>query len=156
MELTAITYDNNKKLNFKVSDDPVRPELDLEFRLSPGRTVYALTEDGEYKAAICLAYCNDVPTTVKELDKLSQATINGTHSSIAVAYTVWSKTPRAGRKIIMDLIEIIKKEGKASTSYLQRKLQIGYNRAARIIDQMEESKIISPANHAGKREILPF
>ena len=110
MELTVITYDNNKKLNFKVSDDPVRPELDLEFRLSPGRTVYALTEDGEYKAAICLAYCNDVPTTVKELDKLSQATINGTHGSIAVAYTVWSKKPRAGRKIIMDLIEIIKKD----------------------------------------------
>ena len=110
MELTAITYDNNKKLNFKVSDDPVRPELDLDFRLSPGRTVYALTEDGEYKAAICLAYCNDVPTTVKELDKLSQATINGTHSSIAVAYTVWSKKPRAGRKIITDLMEIIKKD----------------------------------------------
>jgi|TARA_R110002126_G_C10149275_1_gene471499 hypothetical protein len=110
MELTVITYDNNKKLNFKVSDDPVRPELDLEFRLSPGRTVYALTEDGEYKAAICLAYCNDVPTTVKELDKLSQATINGTHSSIAVAYTVWSKKPRAGRKIITDLMEIIKKD----------------------------------------------
>ena len=110
MELTAITYDNNKKLNFKVSDDPVRPELDLEFRLSPGRTVYALTEDGEYKAAICIAYCNDVPTTVKELDKLSQATINGTHSSIAVAYTVWSKKPRAGRKIITDLMEIIKKD----------------------------------------------
>ena len=110
MELTAITYDNNKKLNFKVSDDPVRPELDLEFRLRNGRTVYALTEDGEYKAAICLAYCNDVPTTVKELDKLSQATINGTHSSIAVAYTVWSKKPRAGRKIITDLMEIIKKD----------------------------------------------
>ena len=110
MELTVITYDNNKKLNFKVSDDPVRPELDLNFRLSPGRTVYALTEDGEYKAAICLAYCNDVPTTVKELDKLSQATINGTHSSIAVAYTVWSKKPRAGRKIITDLMEIIKKD----------------------------------------------
>jgi len=110
MELTVITYDNNKKLNFKVSDDPVRPELDLNFRLSPGRTVYALTEDGEYKAAICLAYCNDVPTTVKELDKLSQATNNGTHSSIAVAYTVWSKKPRAGRKIITDLMEIIKKD----------------------------------------------
>jgi hypothetical protein len=110
MELTVITYDNNKKLNFKVSDDPVRPELDLEFRLRNGRTVYALTEDGEYKAAICIAYCNDVPTTVKELDKLSQATINGTHSSIAVAYTVWSKKPRAGRKIITDLMEIIKKD----------------------------------------------
>ena len=50
-------------------------------------------------------------------------------------------------------VEIIKIEGKASTSFLQRKLGIGYNRAARIIDQMEEEKIISPANHVGKREI---
>jgi DNA segregation ATPase FtsK/SpoIIIE, S-DNA-T family len=50
-------------------------------------------------------------------------------------------------------VEIIKGEGKASTSFLQRKLGIGYNRAARIIDQMEEEKIISPANHVGKREI---
>ena len=51
-------------------------------------------------------------------------------------------------------VEIIKTEGKASTSFLQRKLGIGYNRAARIIDQMEEEKIISPANHVGKREIF--
>ncbi len=50
-------------------------------------------------------------------------------------------------------IDIIKKEGKASTSLLQRKLQIGYNRAARIIDQLEESEYISGANHVGKREI---
>ena len=52
-------------------------------------------------------------------------------------------------------VALIKGEGKASTSFLQRKLQIGYNRAARIIDQMEEAKIISPANHTGKREIYP-
>ena len=50
-------------------------------------------------------------------------------------------------------IEIIKKEGKASTSLLQRKLQIGYNRAARIMDQLEENDYISAANHVGKREI---
>ena len=43
--------------------------------------------------------------------------------------------------------------GKASTSFLQRKLQIGYNRAARIIDMMEE-KVVSKANHVGKREVL--
>jgi len=52
-------------------------------------------------------------------------------------------------------VTLIKAEGKASTSFLQRKLQIGYNRAARIIDQMEEAKIISPANHTGKREVYP-
>jgi len=51
-------------------------------------------------------------------------------------------------------IEIIKAEGKASTSFLQRKLQIGYNRAARIIDMMEEKGIVSKANHVGKREVL--
>ncbi len=54
-----------------------------------------------------------------------------------------------------EAVRLIKMEGKVSTSYLQRKLLIGYNRAARIVDQMEEAKIISPANHAGKRDILP-
>ena len=51
-------------------------------------------------------------------------------------------------------LEIIKSEGKASTSFLQRKLQIGYNRAARIIDMMEDKGIVSKANHVGKREVL--
>ena len=51
-------------------------------------------------------------------------------------------------------LEIIKTEGKASTSFLQRKLQIGYNRAARIIDMMEERSVVSKANHVGKREVL--
>ncbi len=51
-------------------------------------------------------------------------------------------------------LEIIKSEGKASTSFLQRKLQIGYNRAARIIDMMESEGIVSKANHVGKREVL--
>ncbi len=55
--------------------------------------------------------------------------------------------------LFTECIEIIKKEGKASTSLLQRKLQIGYNRAARIIDQLEEHGYISSANHVGKREI---
>ncbi len=51
-------------------------------------------------------------------------------------------------------IEIIRSEGKASTSFLQRKLQIGYNRAARIIDMMEAEGIVSKANHVGKRDVL--
>ena len=51
-------------------------------------------------------------------------------------------------------LEIIKSEGKASTSFLQRKLQIGYNRAARIIDMMEAEGIVSKANHVGKRDVL--
>ena len=51
-------------------------------------------------------------------------------------------------------VEIIRSEGKASTSFLQRKLQIGYNRAARIIDMMETDGIVSKANHVGKRDVL--
>ena len=51
-------------------------------------------------------------------------------------------------------LEIIRSEGKASTSFLQRKLQIGYNRAARIIDMMETDGIVSKANHVGKRDVL--
>ena len=51
-------------------------------------------------------------------------------------------------------LEIVKSEGKASTSFLQRKLQIGYNRAARIMDMMEAEGIVSKANHVGKRDVL--
>ena len=51
-------------------------------------------------------------------------------------------------------LELVKSEKKASTSFLQRKLQIGYNRAARIIDMMEANGEVSKANHVGKREIL--
>ena len=51
-------------------------------------------------------------------------------------------------------LDIVKTERKASTSFLQRKLQIGYNRAARIIDQMEVNGEVSKANHVGKREVL--
>ena len=51
-------------------------------------------------------------------------------------------------------LEIVKSEGKASTSFLQRKLQIGYNRAARIIDMMEDEGVVSKANHVGKRDVL--
>ena len=51
-------------------------------------------------------------------------------------------------------LDIVRSEGKASTSFLQRKLQIGYNRAARIIDMMEVNGIVSKANHVGKRDLL--
>ena len=57
-------------------------------------------------------------------------------------------------ELFQQCLDIISKEGKASTSLLQRKLQIGYNRAARIIDQLEDSGFISPANHVGKREVF--
>ena len=57
-------------------------------------------------------------------------------------------------ELYQQALEIIRSEGKASTSFLQRKLQIGYNRAARIIDMMEVDGIVSKANHVGKRDVL--
>ncbi|WP_440672362.1 DNA translocase FtsK [Candidatus Pelagibacter sp. HIMB1715] len=57
-------------------------------------------------------------------------------------------------ELYQQAVEIIRSEGKASTSFLQRKLQIGYNRAARIIDMMETDGIVSKANHVGKRDVL--
>jgi DNA segregation ATPase FtsK/SpoIIIE, S-DNA-T family len=49
---------------------------------------------------------------------------------------------------------VVLRDQKASTSYIQRRLQIGYNRAASIMERMEIEGIVGPANHAGKREIL--
>ena len=51
-------------------------------------------------------------------------------------------------------VAVVTRDGKASTSYVQRRLQIGYNRAASLIERMEQEGVVSPANHAGKREIL--
>ena len=65
-----------------------------------------------------------------------------------------SKSDGDKDELYQTAVEIIKSEGKASTSFLQRKLQIGYNRAARIIDMMETEGIVSKANHVGKRDVL--
>jgi len=51
-------------------------------------------------------------------------------------------------------VHLIRQEGKISTSFIQRHLSIGYNRAARIVDQMQAEGIVSEPNHTGKREIL--
>ena len=65
-----------------------------------------------------------------------------------------SKNQGEKDELYQTAVEIIKTERKASTSFLQRKLQIGYNRAARIIDMMEEEGLVSKANHVGKRDVL--
>ena len=51
-------------------------------------------------------------------------------------------------------VAIVIKDRKCSTSYIQRKLAIGYNKAARLVEQMEDEGVVSSANHVGKREIL--
>lgn len=58
------------------------------------------------------------------------------------------------RALYQQAVEIVMREQKASTSYIQRRLKIGYNRAARIIEKMEQEGIVGSANHVGKREVL--
>ncbi len=55
-----------------VNEDPVRPGLDLEFRTSYGRKIYGLKYEDNIEGIICIAYCNDVPESERELDLISQ------------------------------------------------------------------------------------
>ncbi len=60
-----------------------------------------------------------------------------------------------GEKGLFDqAVDLVAREGKATTSFIQRHLNIGYNRAAKLIEQMEKEGMVGPANHVGKREIL--
>ena len=56
--------------------------------------------------------------------------------------------------LITKSIDLIKSTNKASTSFLQRNFQVGYNKAARIMEALEQRGVVSPPNHAGKRDIL--
>jgi S-DNA-T family DNA segregation ATPase FtsK/SpoIIIE len=60
----------------------------------------------------------------------------------------------SGDELYDKAVNIVLSDKKASTSYIQRRLSVGYNKAATLIERMEQEGIISPANHAGKREVL--
>ena len=99
-----------------VKEDPVRPELDLQFRQSYGRKIYGLKDDvGEIAAIMCFAFTNDVPKTVEEMEKLSyDAALQSVHragvqGSIAIAYTVWAKKKGGGRAIVNEVYKMVKK-----------------------------------------------
>ena len=89
-----------------VSEDPVRPELTLGFRILHGRKIFGLKYDDEIEAIVCVAMCPEVPYTVREMDYMSQAANqDGQRGEILVAYTVWSRKRGAGKEIINKLAE---------------------------------------------------
>ena len=89
-----------------VSEDPVRPELTLGFRIQQGRKIFGLKYNDEIEAIVCVAMCPEVPFTVREMDYMSQAANqDGQRGEILVAYTVWSRKRGAGREIINKLAE---------------------------------------------------
>ena len=60
----------------------------------------------------------------------------------------------SGNDLYDQAVAVVTRDRKASTSYIQRRLQIGYNRAASLMEKMEQEGVVGPANHAGKRDIL--
>ena len=96
-------------------EDPIRPELDNEFRTSFGRKIYGVKYKGEIHAVMCFAFTNEIPKDVKELDLLSKdaflqsATRDQKVGKIAIAYTVWSKKKGGGKLIVKEVFKMIKK-----------------------------------------------
>ena len=96
-------------------EDPIRPELDNEFRTSFGRKIYGVKYRGEIHAVMCFAFTNEIPKDVKELDLLSKdaflqsATRDQKVGKIAIAYTVWSKKKGGGKLIVKEVYKKIKK-----------------------------------------------
>ena len=92
-----------------VSEDPVRPELTLGFRIMQCRKIFGLKYNNEVEAIVCIALCPDVPHTVREMDYMSQvANQDGRRGEVVVAYTVWSRKRGAGKEIINKLLEWVK------------------------------------------------
>mgnify|MGYP001286221311 CR=1 FL=1 len=92
-----------------VSEDPVRPELTLGFRITQGRKIFGLKYNDEIEAIVCIALCPEVPFTVREMDYMSQAANQeNERGEIVVAYTVWSRKRGAGKEIINKVLEYAK------------------------------------------------
>jgi|TARA_B110000483_G_scaffold48860_1_gene60792 predicted GNAT family acetyltransferase len=94
-----------------VSEDPVRPELDLEWRKSSDRKIYGLEHNNKIEAIMCLAFTNDIPHTVRELDLMSKVTKYEENADTIIAYTVWSKKKGAGQKIMEEALQYAKNKG---------------------------------------------
>ena len=98
-----------------IEEDPVRPELDNNFRTGYGRKIYGVEYLGEIHAVMCFAYTNKVPKSVDELEKLSTdaflqtAMRDQSGGQIAIAYTVWSKKKGGGKLIVKEVFKNIKK-----------------------------------------------
>ena len=101
--------------NIDVSEDPVRPELDLEWRTNYGRKIYGLKYQDEIEGIICIAYTNDIPCSTKELDLMSQNAYFKEDADTAVAYTVWSRKRGAGKELIGKIGELMKKSDSIKT-----------------------------------------
>ena len=91
-----------------VSQDPVRPELDIKWRTSFQRKIFGLQCDEMIEGVICFAFTNDVPQTVRELDLMSRVAMYEKNADTIIAYTVWSRKKGAGKKIMQEALKFAK------------------------------------------------
>ena len=98
-----------------ITEDPVRPELDIIFRRSYGRKIFGVKYNKEICAIMCFGFTNEIPKTVKELDLMTRdaylksAQRDQNIGQIAIAYTVWSKKKGGGKLIVKEVFKMIKK-----------------------------------------------
>jgi len=90
-----------------IQDDPIRPDLSNEFRTSNGRKMFGLKFNDEIEGVVCIAFTNEIPSTIKELELMS---IEEGKSKIAIAYTLWSLKKGAGKKIMKELLRYMKEK----------------------------------------------
>jgi S-DNA-T family DNA segregation ATPase FtsK/SpoIIIE len=100
--------------------------------------------DGEVEAVVAHLRALGEP---EYLDEVTEAALSGLGGPLA--------GEESDENSLYDrAVDLVAREGKASTSFIQRHLQIGYNRAAKLIERMEKEGVVGPPNHVGKREIL--
>ena len=98
-----------------IKEDPVRPELDINFRTSFGRKIFGVQYKKEICAIMCFGFTNKIPKTVEELDLMTRdaylqsALRDQNVGKIAIAYTVWSKKKGGGKLIVKEVYKKIKK-----------------------------------------------
>ncbi len=115
-----------------------------------GRVHGPFVEDREVEEIVAFLRAQGEPSYIEDVTEADEAgddSANPALSGIAAA--------GEGEKGLFDqAVALVSREGKASTSFIQRHLNIGYNRAAKLIEQMEKEGVVSAANHVGKREVL--
>jgi len=106
--MEILTKFSEEQMEFFVKDDPVRPHLSSEFRTTYNSEVYAIVDEEQVNAIICIAHLRKVPHTEEELT--SNAKEGDEH--VISPYTVWSYNPGAGRRIVNKLIDMVKEANK--------------------------------------------
>lgn len=102
---------SNKLLEF-IKDDPVRPEISKEFRVSDGRVVMALVEEDKPDAMVCVSFHDYIPHDVEGLKQTTQV------PTTAVFYTIWSYKTGKGQELLIEAVKSIQKEYPSITRFV--------------------------------------